>query len=285
MEQLYLDGKWLNAEKAGISVNNRSFRYGDGFFETMKCINYQLPLWKYHEQRLFDSLEALFFQKQVYFTGDFLKETILELVKKNQVGKLARIRVTIFRGDGGIYDAVNHRPNLLIQTWPVNPENNKLNENGLVIGDYPGGFKATDAFANLKSNNYLLYAMGALYAKKQQWNDALIFNHTGSYCDATIANLWLVKNGQIFTPPLSDGPVAGVMRQFLLDNLKVTKTPVIEKSLTPGDLQLADEVFFTNAIYGIKWVKNHGFKPNTYQLEMAAQLHAKFIAPLWASTK
>ena len=74
---VYLNGKMINQANALVSVDNRSFRYGDGFFETIKCINHQLPLWKYHERRLFDSLEGLFFQKQVYFTPDFLKEAIL----------------------------------------------------------------------------------------------------------------------------------------------------------------------------------------------------------------
>jgi len=280
---VYLNGKMINQANALISVDNRSFRYGDGFFETIKCINHQLPLWKYHQQRLFGSLEVLFFQKQVYFTPDFLKEAILELVRKNQVGKLARVRVTIFRGDGGIFDAINHRPNLLIQNWPLNPENNKLNENGLVIGDYSGGFKAADPFANLKSNNYLLYAMAALHAKKEHWNDALLYNHRGTYCDATIANLWIIKNGQVITPPLSDGPVAGTMRRFLLENLDSAGFPVVEQSLSKTDLVEADEVFLSNAVYGIKWVRQ--FEDCIYPGELSSGIQARLIAPLWASTK
>jgi branched-chain amino acid aminotransferase len=280
---VYLNGKMINQANALVSVDNRSFRYGDGFFETIKCINHQLPLWKYHERRLFDSLEVLFFQKQVYFTPDFLKEAILELIRKNQHGKLARVRVTIFRGEGGIYDPVNHRPHILIQSWPLNPENNKLNENGLVIGDYDGGFKAADSFANLKTNNYLLYAMAALQVKQQHWNDALVTNHRGTYADTTIANLWLIKNGLIFTPPLSDGPVAGTMRRFLLDNLAAAGFSVTEKTLGKQNLLEADEVFLSNAIYGIKWVRQ--FEERFFLSAITESIHAKLIAPLWAATK
>jgi branched-subunit amino acid aminotransferase/4-amino-4-deoxychorismate lyase len=279
---VYLNGKMINQANALVSVDNRSFRYGDGFFETIKCINNQFPLWKYHEQRIFDSLETLSFQKQGYFTGNFLKEIILELVKKNQVGKLARVRVTIFRGNGGIYDEISQRPNLLIQTWPLNPENNKLNDNGLVIGEYVGGFKAADAFANLKSNNYLLYAMAALHAKKEHWNDALLYNHRGTCCDATIANLWIIKNGQVITPPLTDGPVAGTMRRFLLENLAAAGFNAIEKTISKTDLVEADEVFLSNAIYGIKWVKQ--FEDQVFQQDITTAIHARLISALWTAT-
>lgn len=279
---VYLNGKMINQVNASISIDNRSFRYGDGFFETIKCINSQLPLWDYHSQRLFATLEALHFEKPSFFTPDYIKEAILTLVKKNQAGKLARVRVTIFRGEGGIYDAINHRPNLLIQTWELNPENNNLNENGLVIGDFTTGFKAADAFANLKSNNYLLYAMAALHAKRQHWNDALLINHYKRYCDATIANLWVAKNGEVRTPALAEGPVAGVMRRYLIENLPALGIKVVEGELTPEDVNEADEVFLTNAIYGLKWVKQHN--DTSFSMKLSECIHAKLIAPLWAAT-
>lgn len=283
MTKVYLDGKWLNAEKASISIDNRSFRYGDGFFETIKCLHSKLPLWNYHERRLFATLEKLQFEKPNWFNADLIKDAILELVKQNEHGKLARVRLTIFRGEGGIYDPINPRPHVLIQSWPLNPENNSLNENGLVIGDYTGGFKAADSFANLKSNNYLLYAMAALHAKKEHWNDALLCNHKGSFCDATIANLWIIKNGQVITPPLSDGPVAGTMRNFLLENMKEAGFQVAEQSIAKQDLLESDEIFLSNAIYGIKWVKQ--YEDRMFSSDITTGIHAKLISRLWASTK
>lgn len=282
MSLVYLDGKFINASHAMVSADNRSFRYGDGFFETIKCVNHQLPLWNFHSRRLFATLDALHFEKPSFFTPEYIRNTILDLVKKNQVSKLARVRVTIFRGNGGIYDTINHRPFLLIQTWPLNPENNKLNQNGLVTGDYREGFKAADGFSNLKSNNYLLYAMAALHAKKMHWNDALLFNHTGTYCDATIANLWVILNGQVVTPPLSDGPVAGTMRQYLVENLANAGFKVVERPVTQADLAVAGEVFLSNAIYGIKWVGQHADRK--YSGSLTEAIYAQLVAPLWAAT-
>lgn len=278
----YFNGKFINEKNASVSVNNRSFRYGDGFFETIKCIKGRLPLWEYHSKRLFATLKNLQFTAPNYLNDSFVKKIILDLVEKNELYENARIRVTIYRGDGGIYDSINHQPNLLIQTWPLNPENNEFNENGLIIGDYTEGFKAADAFSNLKTNNYLLYAMAALHAKKMHWNDALISNHKAQYADATIANLWMVKDNMVITTPLEEGPVAGTMRAYLLHRLPKHGFPVSEQSIAEQDLMNADEVFLSNAIYGIKWVRHFGSKVflNTF----TQKIFSIVVKPLWEGT-
>jgi branched-chain amino acid aminotransferase len=245
-------------------------------------VNGKIPLWSYHAERIHRTLKMLHFDAPHYFTADHILNIIHELSLKNQHQKCGRIRVTIFRGEGGIYDPVNHRPELLIQSWPLNPQNNSLNENGLILGFYQDAFKAADSFANLKTNNYLLYAMAALHVKKSQWNDALIFNHHGSIADATIANCWLVKDGVIKTPPLTDGPVAGVMRQFLIDKLESNGFNVNETSILPEDVMNADECFLTNAIYGIRWVG--GIENKRYINSTAIAIFNEVIEPLVGST-
>lgn len=274
-----LNGKLLGEAKASVSINNRSFRYGDGCFETLRITNGQIPLWQYHWERLSGALQTLQFQPPSFFTAPYLQAQMIALVQKNDHQHLGRIRLTIFRGNGGLYDPENHFPNYLIQSWPLNDAHQTLNNNGLIIGLYSGGFKAADALANLKSNNYLLYAMAALHAKQQHWNDALILNHRGSIADSTIANLFLIKEKTITTPPLTDGPVAGTMRRYLLENLIGAGYRVQEKSILPTDLLTADEVFVTNAIYGIKWVKQ--FEEKEYGNRQTSQLFQQFIKPLF----
>ena len=86
-----------------------------------------------------------------------------------------------------------------------------------------------DEFSNLKSNNYLGYAMGAMYAKKHKFHDCLMLNSSNRICDATVANVFWVKDGKIFTPPLSEGCVAGVMRAHLINRLPENGMEVLEK--------------------------------------------------------
>jgi aminodeoxychorismate lyase len=279
---IYLNDKFINAKNGHVPVDNRSFRYGDGFFETIKCLNNRFPLWDFHADRIRRTLDKFHFEVQPYFTTDYIRQHIETLVEKNQHQKCARVRVTIYRGEGGIYDAINHRPHLLIQSWPLNTQNNLLNENGLVIGIYPDGFKAADAFANLKSNNYLLYVMAALYAKEAHWNDAIVLNHRGAIADTTIANIWMIKDGLIKTPSLAEGGVGGTMRQYLLGQFSLKGFKIEEGILSPEDLAEAEEVFLTNAIYGIKWVGSLGHKK--YGSNLIQEIFLKMVQPLWLAT-
>lgn len=277
--KMIVNGVLTDAEKPVITADNRSFRYGDGCFETMKAINGKIIHANEHFERFFASLELLEFDRPNYLTAAYLTEHISKLLLQNGHGKCARIRLTLFRGNGGLYDAENHFPNYLIQTWNLNTSNNKLNENGLVIDVYKDARKVCDHFSHVKSNNYLSYAMAALWAKKNHLNDALLLNPYDAIADSTIANIFIVHNGTIKTPAISEGCVNGIMKNYLLQCLRKENIPVEETSLTIEDVLQAQEVFLTNSIYGIKWVKQCG--NSNYTLQTAALLHKQFIAALW----
>lgn len=249
-------------------ADNRGLRYGDGLFETIRVSGDQILLESFHFDRLFSGLNSLQFEIPEFFTREFIKEEILSLCKKNITGKNSRVRLAIFRGNGGLYDVSDHKPNVLIQAWPLSTTS--LNENGLVIGVYPEARKTCDIFANIKSANYLPYIMGALYAQKNKWNDSLILNSHGRICDATIANVFCLKNKRILTPALNEGCVAGVMRRNLVTSLPQAGFIVEEIALEISDLMNADEIFLTNAIHGIRWVKE--FQEKTYSDVVAQRL-------------
>jgi len=275
---LHYNGSIYHADKLLISPDNRSFRYGDGFFETMKMIHGKIILPDLHFERLFTSLELLQFERPAYFNAKYLEEQVIALAAKNQHSKQARIRLMIFRGNGGLYDAENHFPNQLIQTRALD-KNDKLNENGLVIDIFKDARKACDNYSHVKSNNYLSYAMAALWAKKNQLNDAILLNSYNRVADATIANVFIVKDGVVKTPALSEGCVAGVMRRYLLQSMHKENIPVEETSIEAEELLQASEVFLTNSIYGIKWVKCCG--DNNYLQQTASFLYKKFISILF----
>ncbi|MES2330239.1 MAG: aminotransferase class IV [Bacteroidota bacterium] len=275
---LFLDGRISKTGKPLISPDNRSFRYGDGFFETMKMVNGKIILKDYHFERLFTSLDQLKFQKPAYFTPAYLREQVAALAEKNNHQKLARIRLTIFRGEGGLYDVTDHFPHHLIQTWELNPAINTLNENGLILGIFKEARKICDHFSHIKNNNYLAYTMAALWAKEQKLNDALLLNPYDRISDATIANVFIVKDGVIKTPAISEGCVSGVMRRHILQSLRKENMPVEETQLQIEDVLQASEIFLTNAIYGIKWVKQLGDSGYTNQL--SSLLHKKIILSL-----
>ena len=255
MEFVIINGNILEMSKAGLSTDDHSYRYGDGLFETMKITNGNILLEEYHFERLFSGLETLKFKSPLLFTKQKISEQVKELCKKNSNEESAKVRLSVSRGSGGLYDCDNIF-SYLIESWPLEQNHNVLNENGLTIDVFPDALKSIDKFSNLKSANYLAYVMAAIWAKENRLNDALILNQHNRICDSTIANVFWVKDLKTFTPSLSEGCVAGVMRKKILElTTNNSGLLVLESILTEEILLQADEVFLTNAITGIRWVK------------------------------
>jgi branched-subunit amino acid aminotransferase/4-amino-4-deoxychorismate lyase len=272
------NGQLLKEDAICISPNNRSFRFGDGCFETMRLFNGKIPLGSLHFDRLFASLELLKFRLPASFNRNALSKQIIELSGKNGHHSSARIRCTFFRGDGALYDVENLHVNYIIQSFSLNSANT-LNENGLVADFYKDAVKCCDSFSHIKSNNFLPYVMAAIWTKENGLDDSLLLNQYGKVADATIANVFIVSNGQVQTPPFTDGGVNGVMRQYLVNCLMKDGMPFAETSLSPEDVLQASEVFLTNAVQGIRWVKQIG--KSRYDCSIAAMLHEKYIKPLF----
>lgn len=261
MNHFNFNGKIFTGDTPVIGANSRALRFGDGIFETIKFKNNRLILADDHFSRLWKGMQLLQFDIPKLFTPEKLTEEILKVTAKNKHSP-ARIRLGIFRGNGGLYDAKNNSPDFIIQSWNLAEDNSILNSNGLQLCIYRDAQKNCDVFSNLKHNNYLPYFMGALFAKKNQCNDALILNNHQRICDSTIANVFMVKNEIIYTPGLKEGCVAGVMRKFLLQQLPALGYPVNEIAITEEILSEADEIFVTNSIYNIRWVA--GIENKTY---------------------
>lgn len=260
MEYYLADGKLYKPETAIIGANNRGLRFGDGLFETIKTTNGNPEFIDEHFARLWKGLQVLQFNIPKHFTPDYLEQEIGSLLKKNGHLGTARVRLTVYRGDGGLFDAIDHKPHYIIQSWALPPETGSWNSNGLVVDIYTGVKKNCDILSNLKHNNFLPYVLAALHAKKEKCNDAILLNNHDRLCDTSIANIFLVKDEVVYTPALQEGCVAGVMRANLVQKLKAGGFTVEEGKLKVDDLLHADEVFLTNSIYNIRWVQSFGDK-------------------------
>ena len=254
MNWVCFNGKLYVANEPVLPADNRGYRYGDGLFETLKIRDGKILLASLHFDRLQKGLALLNIRLPGHSTVQRLQEEILHLASKNQCENHARVRLTVTRGRGGLYDG-NPPGDFLIECWPLDTMVGLLNTNGLVMGVYPDARKPCDRFSSLKSTSFQPYALAALYAKEQQWNDALLLNSNGCIADSTIANLFLFKKGMLFTPALSEGCIDGVMRRYLLTALRDSGTTVEETRIHPEELLDAEELFLTNAIRGIRWVQ------------------------------
>lgn len=276
------NGRFFEQGETVVSQDDRNYRYGDGLFETMKIVDGNVLLAKYHLERLFLGLKILKISIPPLFTKQKILEETEALCQKNKCGDLARVRLSVSRGKGGLYDCDN-KFSYLIDCWPLQQQPENGNDNGLVIDVFPDARKSIDAFSNLKSANYLPYVMAAVWAKENRLNEALILNQHNRICDATIANVFWIKGNKIYTPPLSEGCVAGVIRRRIVDcRLQIAKLgmDVDESLLTEDILMEADEVFLTNVTTGIRWVKQCGNK--VYQNSITSRVFAEINRTIYS---
>jgi branched-chain amino acid aminotransferase len=262
-----IDGKLRELQDAAIPADNRTFRYGYGLFETMLVLDGVIQLADYHCDRLWSGAAALYLQIPKLLTHEALVQEVLRTVARNKLEKCCRVRLQLYLGSGGFFDDVSQQAHYLIECFPLEAHMTELNEMGLIIGIAEGLQKNPDALANYKTTNALLYAIAAQQAIANKWNDALLCNTHGHIIESTIANIFWIKDDKVYTPPLAEGCVAGVMRRYVMQKIAVT-----ESILTTETLQQADAVFLTNAIRRIKWVRkfdttiyNHGAVQNIVQ--------------------
>jgi branched-subunit amino acid aminotransferase/4-amino-4-deoxychorismate lyase len=276
VKYIIYNGKMVRAGTAIISSENRGLRFGDGCFETMKAVNGRVVLKDMHFGRLLSSLELLGFEVAEGF-GALIMEQTERLLKKNDHHKQARVRLNVFRNEGGLYDTGGNDLHYTIESREM--EDTVFNEEGLVVDIYKDARKQCDHFSHLKSNNFLPYVMAARWMKAHDLDDAILLNMNDRVADSTIANVFIVKNGIIRTPVLSEGCIAGVMRKYIINSCRKEGIPVEETTVTVEDLQSASEVFLTNAIKGIRWVKE--IAGNSYSCQVSGLLYNKIVKPLW----
>ena len=253
MNYINHNGKITSKGDAHLPVDNGAFRYGYGLFETMLISHGAILLGEYHWERLFGGIQQLELELPPLVDLERLEAEVRKTAEKNKLEKLCRVRLQVYAGAGGLYGPDSNKAGFVIECFPLEEGALHFNENGLVAGIAGGLNKSMDALCNLKSCNALIYAMAARQARENRWNDALVCNTAGNIIESTIANIFWIKKGEVYTPPLAEGCVAGIMRRYIMADI-----PVIGKKLSVEELLLADEVFLTNAIKRIRWVSSIG---------------------------
>lgn len=271
MIYINLNGKIVASDKASIPVDNGAFRYGYGLFETLLVRHCAIDLWAYHWERLSGGLQQLYLTMPALWSSSSIENEVLKTVSRNGAGELCRVRLQLFAGGGGLFSSGAQVPQYLIECFPLDPVITALNENGLVTGIATGMRKSIDPVSHLKTCSALIYALAAREAQQHKWNDALVQNQHGNIIESAIANIFWIKNNSVFTPPLSEGCIAGIMRRFVAGRIQVH-----EKILTFEELCSADEVFLTNSVRRIKWVASCG--EATYGRRKTEQLFRELFA-------
>ncbi len=260
-QMLSFNGRILSRSDFCLSPANRAFRYGDGIFESIR-VQQGKPLWtKHHYNRLSGSADKLKLHIQHEWSQKVFENAITSLHNANHNNNAtSRIRFSLFRNDGGLYTPFTNNASYLVESEPLDQDQYVLNTKGINVVIYPDIKKQYNILSGTKSINAQLYVLASIYKRNNGYGDALILNEEGMISEATASNIFIYKNSKLITPALSQACVEGVMRSVIIDIVNKIGLPFAEGKISPDDLLHADEVFLTNAIMGIKWVKGYGNK-------------------------
>lgn len=266
-----IDGKTIH--KPSTLLLSRGMRYGDGFFETMRWHKQSILHWHLHWQRIQDTCQALFLPWPLHLKETDILNDIHSLCSKKKIAAHARVRINFFRGVGGIFE--DNSLHYLIEVWPFT-NTYTWNENGLDTDVFLHTWKNYSPLAKYKTNNALVYALGGIWSKKNKLNDAIIINDKQAIVETAIGNIFFVRHDdQIVTPAISEGCIDGIMRNVIMNHAAQLGYHIVETTVKVDELDIYKEVFMTNAIKGVQWIKAIGKK--TYTQHTIAHQFYKWI--------
>lgn len=243
--QVYINGEFVPAEKATVSVFDHGLLYGDGVFEGLRSYGGRVLCMEEHITRLYESARAI--ALEIPMPPDAMAEAVNETLEKNDL-KDGYIRLVITRGSGTLGLDPNRcgNPQIIIIADAITLYPLECYEHGLeiitssVIRNHPAALSP-----RIKSLNYLNNIMAKIEGLNAGCVEALMLNHKGEVAECTGDNIFLVKRGVVFTPPIDAGILEGVTRDLVIKLAKEDGLEVREVALTKHDVYVADECFLT----------------------------------------
>lgn len=272
------NGACIEADKPLFTAKNRAFCYGDALFESIRIAYGKPQFVKEHLQRLHKGMNILKMQSTITLDEPFIENAINTLAQKNGITTDARARFTLYRNEGGLYAPENNTVSYLLELTALEDKGYTLNSKGLTVDMYSEVKKPQSPLSELKTANSAIYVMAGIYQKAHSLDECILTNDKSNITEAISSNIFAVKNGVLYTSPITDGCVDGVMRKKIIEIAQANRIAVYEMSLTQSVLLGADELFLTNAINGIRWVV--AYKQKRYFNDTSKKLIQKLRACL-----
>lgn len=242
---VYIDGEYYPKSQAKISVYDHGLLYGDGVFEGIRAYNGVVFKLKEHIDRLYRSAHAIMLQ--IPITKEEMINIVLETLRKNNL-KDAYIRLVVTRGVGdlGLDPRKCSKPTIIVITDTIALHKSEAKEKGITAMLTWVKRDPVDATSHeIKSLNYLNSILAKIEANISGVDEAICLDKNGYVCEGVAENIFIVKNGRIYTPPSYTGALPGITAETVKELARNLGYEVIEKNITPYELFTADEVFFT----------------------------------------
>jgi branched-chain amino acid aminotransferase len=271
------NGTLLKQDAHFLNSANRGLRYGDSLFEAIRVVNGSVYFLEEHYLRLMSSMRILRMEIPMEFTMEFLEAEILRVVAAMQVNKAYRVRFTVFRNNGGLYLPETNSISYCIEAKVLDHPFYTISDAPYEVELFKDFFVNKDMLSNLKTNNRILNVVGSVFAKENDYHNCLLINGDKMVVEALNGNVFLVSGKTVKTPPLKDGCLNGILRKKIVELLQKSQVyEVKEESISPFELQKADELFITNTISGIIPVYKYRKKifENTTSKDLIGKLNA-----------
>lgn len=260
------NGELLSSDTT-LSNSNRAFLYGDGVFETLKIVDSKVLFSEDHYFRLMASMRIVRMRIPDNFTLEYFEEQVLNLAKATNNQNSARVRMTFFRNDGGFYLPQTRTVSFLIQIAPLNQIKYSFSDASYEVDLYKDFYITKQLLSSIKTTNKMINITGSIFADENDLQNCLLLNNEKNVIEAMNGNLFMLVGNKLITPPIDDGCLNGIMRKQIIQIIsKIDTIELIEKSISPFDLQKADELFITNVIFGIQPITKYRKKDFTIEL-------------------
>jgi branched-chain amino acid aminotransferase len=232
---------------------NRGFLYGDAVFETCKVVNNKVLFFEDHYFRLMSSMRIIRMSIPMNFTIEFLENQIIQLINSIEKSDAYRIRMTVYRNEGGFYLPDDNSVSYIINAMPIDNEEYFIKKRHYEVDLYKDFYVPKQLLSTIKSTNKIINITGSIFAKENELDNCLLLNDDKNVIEALNGNLFMLINNKLVTPPISDGCLNGVMRKQIIELAKkIESIEVVEESISSFELQKADELFITNVMLGIQ---------------------------------
>ena len=261
----------LHVSEVQLSILNRSFLYGDGVFETLKIVNNKILFFEEHYFRLMASMRIVRMEIPAQFTMEYLEEQLLQLPNALNIENSARVRITVFRNEGGFYSPKVKTVSFVIHAQSIENPYYVIQQNQYEVDLYKDFVVTRQLLSTLKTTNKIIHVTASIFAEENQLDGCLLINDDKNVVEAANGNLFLLQDRMLLTPPISEGCLNGIMRkQILLLAKQMDNLEVLEGVVSPFELQKADELFITNVITGVQPITK--YRKKEYKTAFAERL-------------
>ena len=247
--------------------NNRGFLFGDAIFETIKVNGTKILFLEEHYLRLMASMRICRMEIPMNFTMEFMEEQILKLIELETNKVSNRIRFSVFRDADGFYNPTSNDVQFIITCFELSSEKYLFSTSNYEVELFKDFHVSKHLLSTLKTNNKMINVVASVFAKENGFDNCLLINDDKNVVEAINGNIFMKMGNQLITPPTSDGCLNGIMRKQILAIVnKMENMEMIEKSISPFDLQKADELFISNVITGIQPITKYRKKEFTSEM-------------------